>query len=68
MEDNGGVNAPTYNSIIQIKEEFYEELEKVLLKIAKHREIIFMRDLNARTGRKNDAKIGNDGENVCNEN
>lgn len=63
-----GVYAPTDDSVILLKDEFYAKLTTVLLDINPRKEVILLGDLNGKTGSRNDSKVvGRYGEEIEND-
>lgn len=64
-----GAYGPNTDASQSDKEEFYEQLNDILIKLGNQREIILLGDMNARVGNKrNDKIVGQFGEEVVNEN
>ena len=64
-----GVYGINDDSPVNVKEEFFEQLNDEITKIGTSRDIVVLGDLNCRTGRASDSKvIGRYGEDVCNDN
>ena len=63
-----GIYAPTDDSLVEVKDEFYETLTGLIERVGRRSEIILLGDLNARTGSGiNDAVVGSFGEEVTND-
>ena len=61
--------APTDDSAINIKENYYEQLAEQLDKVKNYQEVILAEDLNGRVGSKvDDTVVGPFGEEITNEN
>lgn len=64
-----GVYGPNDDASREKKQEFYNELTRLLDKISNRKEIILLGDLNSRTGwRTDDSVVGPYGENIVNDN
>jgi len=64
-----GIYAPNEDTGVTVKDEFFANLNKEIVKSGSGRQLILMGDMNGRTGRKTaDTVVGNFGEDMVNDN
>ena len=64
-----GIYEPNEDNVVTVKNEFFTNLNKEIVKSGSGRQLILMGDMNGRIGRKNgDTVVGNFGEDMVNDN
>jgi len=63
-----GIYEPNEDNVVTVKNEFFTNLNKEIVKSGSGRQLILMGDMNGRIGRKNgDTVVGNFGEDMVND-
>ena len=63
-----GIYEPNEDNVVTVKNEFFANLNKEIVKSGSGRQLILMGDMNGRIGRKNgDTVVGNFGEDMVND-